>query len=163
MRQLRGFPASAQPGIDGANDGNENPSTPENSFSFWSTYQLFPYLTIGGGANYVDSRYGDAANTIQVSSYWRYDAMANLKVSKSLELQLNVQNLTDKRYFDQVFTTHVAPGRTVLLATNFPLLRMLQRRQGPPVGLCVSAGRWGKGWVKPVYCKLLLNGVVSHS
>jgi catecholate siderophore receptor len=109
-------------GVDGANDGNENPSTPENSFSFWSTYQLFPFLTVGGGANYVDSRYGNAANTIQVSSYWRYDAMANLKVSKSLDLQLNIQNLTDKRYFDQVFTTHmahVAPGRTVLLATNF--------------------------------------------
>ncbi|ACO77470.1 TonB-dependent siderophore receptor [Azotobacter vinelandii CA] len=108
-------------GVDGANDGNENPSTPENSFSFWSTYQLFPFLTVGGGANYVDSRYGDAANTALVSSYWRYDAMANLKVSKNLDLQLNVQNLTDKRYFDQIYPTHmahVAPGRTVLLATN---------------------------------------------
>ena len=37
-------------------------------------------------------------------------------------LQLNVQNLTDKRYFDQVYTSHmahVAPGRTALLSTNF--------------------------------------------
>ncbi|MFB8831292.1 TonB-dependent receptor [Azotobacter sp. CWF10] len=114
-------PSSAVVRVDGANDGNENPSTPENSFSLWNTYQLFPFLTIGGGANYVDSRYGDAANTARVSSYWRYDAMANLKVSKNLDLQLNVQNLTDKRYFDQVYPTHmahVAPGRTVLLATN---------------------------------------------
>lgn len=115
-------PSSAVVRVDGANDGNENPSTPENSFSFWSTYQLFPFLSVGGGANYVDSRYGDAANTARVSSYWRYDAMANLKVSKNLDLQLNVQNLTDKRYFDQIYPTHmahVAPGRTVLLATNF--------------------------------------------
>ncbi|SFA98799.1 TonB-dependent receptor [Azotobacter beijerinckii] len=115
-------PSSAVVRVDGANDGNENPSTPENSFSLWSTYQLFPFLTVGGGANYVDSRYGDAANTAEVSSYWRYDAMANLKVSKNLDLQLNVQNLTDKRYFDQIYPTHmahVAPGRTVLLATNF--------------------------------------------
>ncbi|GAB3475267.1 TonB-dependent receptor [Azotobacter salinestris] len=114
-------PSSAVVRVDGANDGNENPSTPENSFSLWNTYQLFPFLTVGGGANYMDSRYGDAANTARVSSYWRYDAMANLKVSKNLDLQLNVQNLTDKRYFDQVYPTHmahVAPGRTVLLATN---------------------------------------------
>jgi len=114
-------PSSAVVRVDGANDGNDNPSTPENSFSLWSTYQLFPFLTVGGGANYVDSRYGDASNTAEVPSYWRYDAMANLKVSKTLDLQLNVQNLTDKRYFDQIYPTHmahVAPGRTVLLATN---------------------------------------------
>jgi len=115
-------PTSGVNYVDGANDGNENPSTPENSFSLWTTYQLFPFLTVGGGANYMDSRYGDAANTAQVSSYWRYDAMASLKVSKNFDLQLNIQNLTDKRYFDQIYPTHmahVAAGRTVLLATNF--------------------------------------------
>jgi len=114
-------PTSGVNYVDGANDGNENPSTPENSFSLWTTYQLFPFLTVGGGANFVDSRFGDAANTVEVPSYWRYDAMANLKVSKHLDFQLNVQNLTDKRYFDQVYPTHmahVAAGRTVLLATN---------------------------------------------
>ena len=106
----------------GADDGNAIPSTPENSFSFWTTYHLLPRLTIGGGANYVDSRFGNTANTIEVPSYWRYDAMAAYKVSDSLDLQLNVQNLTDKRYFDQVYgnhMAHVAAGRTALLSTNF--------------------------------------------
>ncbi|WP_121334209.1 TonB-dependent receptor, partial [Pseudomonas aeruginosa] len=49
-------------------------------------------------------------------------AMASYKVSKNVDLQLNVQNLTDKRYFDQVYSTHmarVAPGRTALLGVNF--------------------------------------------
>lgn len=106
----------------GVDDGNAIPSTPENSFSFWSTYQLLPQLTIGGGANYVDSRFGNTANTIEVPSYWRYDAMAAYRISKNLDLQLNVQNLTDKRYFDQVYGSHmahVAAGRTALLSTNF--------------------------------------------
>ncbi|MCQ4314109.1 TonB-dependent siderophore receptor [Pseudomonas stutzeri] len=106
----------------GVDDGNAIPSTPENSFSFWTTYHLLPQLTVGGGANYVDSRFGNTANTIEVPSYWRYDAMAAYRVSKNLDLQLNVQNLTDKRYFDQVYGSHmahVAAGRTALLSTNF--------------------------------------------
>ncbi|WP_421682444.1 TonB-dependent siderophore receptor [Stutzerimonas urumqiensis] len=109
-------------GVAGANDGNDIPNTAENSFSFWTTYDVLPQVTVGGGAFYVDSRFGNEANTVQVPSYWRYDAMANYRVSEHVDLQLNVQNLTDKRYFDQVFTTHmahVAAGRTVLLSTNF--------------------------------------------
>ncbi|WP_027896440.1 TonB-dependent receptor [Zestomonas thermotolerans] len=105
-----------------SNDGNRVQSTPENSFSFWTTYNLTDALTVGAGANYVDSRFGDAANTIEVPSYWRYDAMAKYVVNKNLDFQLNVQNLTDKRYFDQVYSAHmahVAPGRTALLSTNF--------------------------------------------
>jgi len=108
--------------VEGANDGNHVPSTARNTFSLWSTYHLLSDLTIGGGANYVDQRYGDAANTIEVSSYWRYDAMAAYKVNKNLDFQLNVQNLTNKRYYDQIFQAHyahVAPGRTALLSTNF--------------------------------------------
>lgn len=108
--------------IDGGFNGNEVPSTPEDSFSLWSTYQVLPALTLGAGANYVDSRYGDTGNFIEVPSYWRYDAMAKYVVSKNLDLQLNVQNLTDERYFDQVYATHmahVAAGRTALLSTNF--------------------------------------------
>ena len=108
--------------VEGLYDGNEVPSTPKHSFSFWNTYNVTQDLTIGGGATYVDSRFGDAANRIQVPDYWRYDAMAAYRISKNLDLQLNVQNLTDKRYFDQVYGSHmahVAAGRTALLSTNF--------------------------------------------
>ena len=108
--------------VAGLNDGNRVPNTPENSFSFWTTYDLTNKLTIGGGANYMDSRFGDAANTIEVPSYWRYDAMVKYTLNKTVDFQLNVQNLTDKRYFDQVYPAHmvhVAPGRTALLSTNF--------------------------------------------
>ena len=107
--------------VEGYNDGNHTPSTPRNTFSFWSTYRIIPSVTVGGGANFVDSRYGNAANTIEVPSYWRYDAMASYKFNKTLDFQLNVQNVFNKRYYDQVFQTHyahVAPARTVLLTTN---------------------------------------------
>ncbi|MBD8573767.1 TonB-dependent siderophore receptor [Pseudomonas syringae] len=105
-----------------ADQGNHMPSTPRNSFNLWSTYELVPRLVIGGGATYVGSRFGNEANSIEVPSYWRYDAMASYALTKNVDLQLNVQNLTDKRYFDQVFQTHyahVAAGRTALMSANF--------------------------------------------
>jgi catecholate siderophore receptor len=103
-------------------EGNHMPSTPRNNFTFWSTYDLMPELTIGAGATFVDSQFGNVANSVEIPSYWRYDAMATYRLSKNLDLQLNVQNLTDERYFDQIYQNHyahVAAGRTALLSTNF--------------------------------------------
>lgn len=106
-----------------ADEGNRMPSTPRNNFTFWSTYDLVPdKLTVGAGATFVDSQFGNVANSVEIPSYWRYDAMASYRLTKNVDLQLNVQNLADKRYFDQVFQTHyahVAPGRTALLSANF--------------------------------------------
>ncbi|EJN16851.1 TonB-dependent receptor [Pseudomonas sp. GM80] len=105
-----------------ANDGNELPNTPKNSASLWTTYQVTPKLTIGGGAFYVDDVFGSVANTTMVDSYVRYDAMAAYKLTKNVDLQLNVQNLTNENYYDKAFSTHFAnqaAGRTALLSTNF--------------------------------------------
>ncbi|WEJ73245.1 TonB-dependent siderophore receptor [Pseudomonas sp. PSE14] len=105
-----------------SNDGNEMPNTPKNSFSLWTTYDVLPNATIGGGTFYVDKVYGDVANTMYVPDYWRYDAMAAYKLSKNVDFQLNVQNVFDKKYFDKAYASHYATqaaGRTVLLSTNF--------------------------------------------
>ncbi|PIB53092.1 TonB-dependent siderophore receptor [Pseudomonas sp. 2822-17] len=106
----------------GSNEGNQMPNTPKNSFSLWTTYAITPKLTIGGGAFYVDDVYGDVGNTVYVPSYTRYDAMASYKLTKNIDLQLNVQNLTDKTYYDKAFSTHFAnqaAGRTALVSTSF--------------------------------------------
>ncbi|KAA0981338.1 TonB-dependent siderophore receptor [Pseudomonas sp. ANT_J28] len=108
--------------LNRATEGNELPNTPKNSASLWTTYQVTPKLTIGGGAFYVDDVFGSVANTTMVDSYVRYDAMAAYKLSKNVDLQLNVQNLTDETYYDKAFSTHFAnqaAGRTALLSTNF--------------------------------------------
>ncbi|MEN5256052.1 MULTISPECIES: TonB-dependent siderophore receptor [Pseudomonas] len=102
--------------------GNEMPNTPKNSFSLWSTYAITSKLTVGGGAFYVDDVYGDTGNTVYVPSYTRYDAMASYKLTKNVDLQLNVQNLTDKTYYDKAYASHFAnqaAGRTALMSANF--------------------------------------------
>lgn len=114
-RQVDGGP------LGKANDGNQLPNTPNNSASLWTTYQVTPKLTIGGGAFYTDDVFGNVANTTMVDSYVRFDAMAAYKLTRNIDLQLNVQNLTDEVYYDKAFSTHFAnqaAGRTALLTTS---------------------------------------------
>ncbi|HDS1683439.1 TPA: TonB-dependent siderophore receptor [Pseudomonas putida] len=114
-RQIDGGP------LGKANDGNQLPNTPNNSASLWTTYSITPKLSVGGGAFYVDDVYGSVANTTMVDSYVRYDAMAAYKLTKNVDLQLNVQNLTNEVYYDKAFSTHFAnqaAGRTALLTTS---------------------------------------------
>lgn len=109
-------------GADVANNGNQFPNTPEHSASLWTTYDILPKLTIGGGAFYVDEQFGNTANSVSIPSYVRYDAMAGYQIDKHLSLQLNIQNLTDKRYFDAAYSSHyaqVAAGRLSYLTLNF--------------------------------------------
>lgn len=109
-------------GGDGSNDGNRSKFIAPNSFSLWSSYDLTDRWTVGAGANYMDQRYMNDANTVSIDDYWRYDAMLAYKVNKNLDLQLNVLNLTDETIYDAshvgLFAT-VAPGRSAELTANF--------------------------------------------
>jgi len=102
--------------------GDQFPNTARNSASIWTTYAVLPNLTVGGGAFYVDKIYGNTLNTVSIPSYVRYDAVATYKIDKNLNLQLNVQNLTDERYFNAAYSSHyaqVAAGRLAFLTLNF--------------------------------------------
>lgn len=101
--------------------GKRLPNTPQNSFALWTNYQVLPQLTLGVGATAMDKVYGDAANTKWVPGYVRYDAMARYDVNPHVNLQLNVNNITDKRYFTKAYASHYATegeGRNAILALN---------------------------------------------
>lgn len=96
-------------------------NTPKNSFNLWTTYQ-FPFrLSLGGGARFVDRRYGNTINTRFVDSYWLIDATASYQINKHIDLRLNLNNLSDKYYFDRITGGQVVPGaaRSVIFTTNF--------------------------------------------
>ena len=103
-------------------DGNKFPGVPKTSASVWTSYTVLPGLTIGGGVNYSAKIWANINNTKHVPAYTRFDAMASYDVSKNISLQLNVQNLTDKFYFDKSVSNHyaqVAAGRSATLTANF--------------------------------------------
>ncbi|QIO04979.1 TonB-dependent receptor [Acinetobacter shaoyimingii] len=104
------------------NNGNHLPNVPENSGTIWTTYQILPKLNIGVGAVAMDKVYGDLANTKYVPGYVRYDAMARYDVNKNLNVQLNYNNISDKRYFTKAYASHYATeaeGTNAVLAVNF--------------------------------------------
>jgi catecholate siderophore receptor len=108
-------------GVASPNNGKVFPNTPRHAFSGWTAYRITPAITVGGGASYMSKRYGNAANTFVVPDYWRYDAMASWTVNRNLDLQLNLQNLTDERYALRPYSNHmvqIAPGRTALVKLN---------------------------------------------
>lgn len=105
----------------GSNDGNRIKFVASHSFSLWTTYKLTPDFDLGGGVNYVGRRYVNDANTQWFRPYARLDATIGYKVSDNLDLRVNVQNLTNKLYYDASHVgifANVAPGRSALLTAN---------------------------------------------
>lgn len=105
-----------------ANKGNALPGIAENSATLWTTYDVLANLKVGGGAFYSDKVYANPANSAYVPSYVRWDAMASYKLDKNLSLQLNLQNLTNERYYNATYTNHfalIAPGRLAFVTLNF--------------------------------------------
>lgn len=118
--------------VPNAGTGQPFPNTPKHSASIWATYKPTSDWTFGLGAFYQSEVYGGfawAAGTggatlikRSVPGYTRIDAMAGYRVNKSFNLQLNVQNLTDRIYYNTAYSTHyanIAPGRSVTLTGNF--------------------------------------------
>jgi len=86
-----------------ANDDSDQLTyTPKDSFSMWTTYRLPQGFTVGAGARYSGGlkRGSDGAVGTPnfTESYWVYDAMATYRLSKNVDLQLNIYNLFDKDY-----------------------------------------------------------------
>lgn len=105
----------------GNNDGKKLKFIAPHSFSIWTTYDVTDDIQFGGGVNYVGKRYVNDANTQEFAPYARVDLSAGYDVTENLDLQINIQNLTNKLYYDAshvgVFAI-VAPGRSASLTAN---------------------------------------------
>jgi catecholate siderophore receptor len=52
----------------------------------------------------------------QIPGYWRFDARVAYQLTDHVGLSVNAQNLANKTYFTQAYSSHyasIAPGRTV--------------------------------------------------
>jgi len=96
--------------------------TPEHTGSVWNEFVLPRGFEVGLGAVHVSSRLGQntPAAYLVAPRYTIVDAMAKYSISENMSLQVNVSNLTDEYYFDQLHPFHVIPGagRTVLASVQ---------------------------------------------
>ncbi|MFC5548340.1 TonB-dependent receptor [Massilia aerilata] len=117
-----GFIASGSSFVPSPFNGNRFPTTPKNSASLWTSYAFTRDFTAGFGMSAMSKVYANVNNNKWVPGYARFDAMASYTLNKDISLQLNLQNLADKLYFDKVSSPHyagVAPGRSATLTANF--------------------------------------------
>jgi catecholate siderophore receptor len=81
---------------------------PESNISIWNSYQINDVMGLGLGATYQDESFINNSNTAVLPSYTRIDASAYYDVSDTMRIQLNVENLTDKLYYPNAYSTHQA-------------------------------------------------------
>jgi catecholate siderophore receptor len=92
-------------------------NTPKHGLTFWSVYELSRF-EFGGGGRFVASQYTQNVPPIKtVPEFWTFDAMAKYAIAPRVAAQVNVNNLTNRYYYDQLHFFHVVPGegRTALL------------------------------------------------
>jgi catecholate siderophore receptor len=104
-------------------NGRRFPNTPEHSFSLTSYYAVTRKLNLGGGVYGAGKVFGNDSPTAPkwVPAYARVDVYGAYSLNPHLELQGNLQNLGNKTYFLQAYTTHfaqLAPGRQARLTLN---------------------------------------------
>jgi catecholate siderophore receptor len=110
--------------------GQQLGNTPQHTLSLWNTYTL-PWrgIQIGGGLQYVSSRIASStpnATTgliLRAPGYVAIQAMAKYPVTPGFDLQLNVLNVTNTKYYDLLHPSHVVPGAATaaLLTASFRL------------------------------------------
>ncbi len=108
-------------GAAGAATGARLANTPEHSLSVWIDYRLNARFDMGLGARYVDEQLAqNTGSGRQAPSYTVFDAMLRYRASSTTAIKLNVTNLTDELYFEQLHPWHVVPGPglTATLAVN---------------------------------------------
>jgi catecholate siderophore receptor len=118
--------------------GNPLANVPNHTLNLWGSYKLTPKFEFGGGANAISQRVasitafdstggtisGSTAGSLKkVDGYITFNAMAKYQFTPKISMQLNIYNLTNEFYYDQLHPSHVIPGvgRTLLLTTNIKL------------------------------------------
>ncbi|TZG27225.1 TonB-dependent receptor [Sphingomonas montanisoli] len=103
--------------------GKQLAIAPKHSAGLQTDYVLVPRFAIGGGVIYQSSRLGQNTNASLLSApgYTVFEARARYNVTEQLSVQVNVYNLTDKLYYDQLHPFHVVPGagRSALLTLSW--------------------------------------------
>lgn len=86
--------------------GDPLANTPDHSFSLWTTYETDFGLTIGYGATYQGritfNRASATADQFYTEPYSVHRAMLAYEISPNVAVQLNVNNIFDKEYYERI-------------------------------------------------------------
>lgn len=91
---------------------------PKHSANLWTTYEVTPKLTLGGGVNAMSSI--SSAAGLRAGGYATFDAMAAYRFTPKLKLQINADNIFNRHYYARVGreNTFNIPGSERSLMAN---------------------------------------------
>jgi catecholate siderophore receptor len=90
--------------------------TPRHTGAAWLSYQATPKLRVAGGVHGASENFalqgttGAAQRTARAPGYAVVDLMAEYKMTPDLFLQLNVNNVGNRTYGDQLYPAFAVPG-----------------------------------------------------
>jgi catecholate siderophore receptor len=94
--------------------GRKAPLVPEFSASLWNRVNLSSNFDIAFGVVHQGEQYASITNAVVLPAYTRLDAALFYAISDTVDLQLNVENLTGEEYW---YTAHndnnITPGSPV--------------------------------------------------
>jgi catecholate siderophore receptor len=102
-----------------AAEGKRVPLVPERTLSLWNRYQVLRSVGLGFGVIHQTDMFAAIDNSVTLPGFTRADGALFLRLSSLVNVQLNVENLFDERYYG---TSHgnnnIMPGasRTVRIS-----------------------------------------------
>lgn len=102
--------------------GNQLAQLPRHSASLWNRYDFSPSLGGGLGIIYRDAIFASADNQVTLPAFTRVDAAVYWTPRRTMQFQLNVENLGNTRYFASANSNNnISPGapRSAWLSINY--------------------------------------------
>lgn len=102
-------------------EGTVLPLVPEHSGYIWGLWSISAQWGIGLGLNSQARVFTSTSNDVVLPGFTRFDGAVYFNQSDTLEWQINIENLTDRRYFSTAHNDNnisVGSPRAVLLTAN---------------------------------------------
>lgn len=99
-----------------------NTKASRNTATVFTKYKVNNELSLGGGLNFYSKIYtGTGTSYIEQEAFMLANLMANYKIDKHTELQLNINNLFDKKYYEGIGTNLMVYGspRNAMLSVRY--------------------------------------------
>lgn len=91
--------------------GAQVAQVPHHTFSMWNNYQVSAKLGAGLGLIHRADMFAAIDNTVVLPGYTKVDAAVFYSFNENLRLQINVQNLFDKKYYlNADNNNNISPG-----------------------------------------------------
>lgn len=84
---------------------------PRHTFSLWNNYRLLSRLSGGLGLIHQADMWAGIDNTVTLPGFTRADVALFYSMTEKMRLQVNVENLTDRKYFVSAHSNNnISPG-----------------------------------------------------